>query len=110
MLEQKTKLALDDLIAQIKESATYKEYHLQLERLKAEPDFYRQVNEFRQKNYELQNAPKSEDLLERVEAFGVEYEAFRQNPLVDDFLQAELAFCRMIQNINLKIMEEMEFE
>lgn len=110
MLEQKIELALDSLIDQIKESVTYKEYHLQLERLKKEPEFYRQVNEFRQRNFELQNAPQTDNLMERVEAFAAEYDAFRQNPLVDDFLRAELAFCRMIQNINLKIMEEMNFE
>lgn len=110
MLEREIETALSELITTIKESATYKEYHTQLIRLKEHPDFYHQVNEFRQRNYELQNADQTENLFDRMEAFDKEYEAFRENPLVDDFLQAELAFCRMIQEINLKMMEEMDFE
>ena len=52
----------------------------------------------------------SEDLLDRVDAFEREYEEFRENPLVDDFLKAEVEFCRMIQEINTQIMEAVEFE
>ena len=37
-------------------------------------------------------------------------EEFRKNPLVDAFLNAELDFCRMIQEINGKIVEAVNFE
>ena len=33
-----------------------------------------------------------------------------RNPLVDEFLNAELDFCRMIQEINGKIVEAVNFE
>lgn len=33
-----------------------------------------------------------------------------KNPLVDEFLNAELDFCRMIQEINGKIVEAVNFE
>ena len=38
------------------------------------------------------------------------WEEFRKNPLVDAFLNAELDFCRMIQEINGKIVEAVNFE
>ncbi len=110
MLEREIDASLKSLIVNIQESDVYKEYHRQLTRLKEYPDFYQKVNEFRQKNYELQNAGLEEDLFERMEAFNQENEALRAHPLVDDFLEAELAFCRMIQEINLKIMEALDFE
>ena len=110
MLEREIEIALNGLIAKIKESATYKEYQQQLARIKEHPECYQKANEFRQKNYELQNAEQTDDLFEKVEAFDKEYEAFRENPIVDDFLKAELAFCRMIQEITPKIMEKVDFE
>ena len=39
-----------------------------------------------------------------------ENEAFHENPLVSDFLAAELAFCRMMQEIGLYVTDQMKFE
>lgn len=49
-------------------------------------------------------------MLDRVEAFEQEYEKFRENPLVDDFLRAELAFCRMMQEVYVLLADEVDFE
>ena len=49
-------------------------------------------------------------VFEKIEAFEREYEDFRENPLVDDFLSAELAFCRMMQKYNDRIMDAIDFE
>ena len=45
-----------------------------------------------------------------IEAFEKEYRDFRENPLVNDFLAAELAFCRMLQNNNARITDAIDFE
>ena len=45
-----------------------------------------------------------------MEAFEQEYMKFRENPLVEDFLRAELAFCRMMQEVNILITAEIDFE
>ena len=37
------------------------------------------------------------------------YASFRQNPLVDQFLSAELAFCRLIQYIENRLETELDF-
>ena len=42
--------------------------------------------------------------------FEKEYENFRQQPLVADFLAAELALCRMMQDIFGDITEALDFE
>ena len=46
----------------------------------------------------------------RTDEFSRRLEEFRKNPLVDAFLNAELDFCRMIQEINGKIVEAVNFE
>lgn len=91
-------------------SDTYKEYLYQREKIKKEPELYARVNEFRQRNFELQNETDGEELLDRLEEFEREYEEFRENPLVDDFLSAELAFCRMMQEVYVLMADEVDFE
>lgn len=91
-------------------SGTYREYLLQREKIKKQPELYEQVNEFRQRNFDLQNETDSDELFDRVEAFEKEYEKFRENPFVDDFLRAELAFCRLMQEVYMLLAEEIDFE
>ena len=50
------------------------------------------------------------ELFDRTDEFSRRLEEFRKNPLVDAFLNAELDFCRMIQEINGKIVEAVNFE
>ena len=95
---------------QIMTSDTYKEYLYQLEKIKKQQALYEKVNEFRQRNFDLQNASESEDLFERLEAFEEEYERFWENPIVDDFLSAELAVCRMMQDLYGVLAEQLDFE
>lgn len=96
--------------AYIQESDTYQEYLYQREKIKKQPELYNKVNEYRQKNFDLQNESDSADLFDRMEAFEREYAKFRENPMVEDFLRAELAFCRMMQDINVLLTSEIDFE
>ena len=78
--------------------------------LKENPKLYAKVNEFRQKNFELQHTSQEDELFDKLEEFEQKYEKFREEPLVEAFLQAELAFCRMMQESNLRIIDAMQFE
>ena len=95
---------------QIMTSDTYRQYYYQREKIKKQPELYEKVNEFRQRTFDLQNETDSDDMLDRMEAFEREYEKFRENPLVDDFLRAELAFCRMMQEVYVLLADEVDFE
>lgn len=94
----------------IKDTAVYQKYCEQLGKLKINPEKYRKVNEFRRKNFEMQNTTQQDELFDKMDAFEEEYERFREDPVVDEFLRAELAFCRMMQEINLCIAEAIDFE
>lgn len=94
----------------IMSSNTYREYLYQREKIKKQPALYEKVNEFRQRNFDLQNEADSDDIFDRMEAFEREYEKFREDPFVDSFLQAELAFCRMMQEVYVLLAEEIDFE
>ncbi|MCM1386060.1 MAG: YlbF family regulator [Bacillus sp. (in: Bacteria)] len=110
MMDRMVKQATDYFVEEIRKSDIYKEYNLQKEKLKKQPDLFARVAEYRQKNFDLQANAQGDDLFERLDAFEKEYEEFRANPLVDDFLRAELAFCRMIQEVNVWITAQLDFE
>lgn len=103
-------IAAKEFAELIQSSDTYQKYFFQREKVKKQPELYEKINEFRQRNFDLQNETDSEELFDRMDAFEKEYEKFRENPLVDDFLRAELAFCRMMQDVNVILTTEIDFE
>lgn len=100
--------ALDNLVEAIKESEQYKDYNRCLEQVKKDTALKAAIDEFRRRNFELQNSVDYD--FGKMEEFEKEYEEFRENPLVSDFLSAELGFCRMLQQIGDRIVEEVHFE
>lgn len=110
MLDSIVKKATGNFIEEIRKSGIYKEYDFQKKKLKMQPELFAMVAEFRQRNFALQKETPAEELFDKIEAFEREYEEFRANPLVDDFLRAELAFCRMMQEVNVLITAELDFE
>lgn len=110
MSDTQIREATKKFAAYIQESDTYQEYLFQREKLKKQPELYEKVNEYRQRNFDLQNESDSEDLFDRMEEFEREYAKFRENPMVEDFLRAELAFCRMMQDIDVLLTAEIDFE
>lgn len=104
------KKATERFIEEIRQSDIYKEYNFQKEKLKKQPALFERVGEFRKRNFDLQSNTQGDDLLAKLDAFEKEFEEFRANPLVDDFLRAELAFCRMMQEVNVQITAELDFE
>ena len=91
--------AVKQLTSAIKESDIYLEYEKQLKA---------QIDEFRMRNFKLQTG--GDNAFDKLEQFEDEYAEFRENPLVNDFLASELAFCRMMQEINRCIMNSVDFE
>lgn len=110
MLDNHIEIAVEKFVKAIKETDIYKGYCYQLEKIKKSPQLFESVNEYRHRNYEIQNTSQVNELFDKMDAFEKEYEKFRENPIVDDFLRAELAFCRLIQEINVMITEELDFE
>ena len=102
--------ALEQLALAIKDSDLYREYRRQSEKVDNTGDMREKIDEYRVRNFELQNSVQTEDLLDKLDAFEREYEKFREDPWVEEFLDAELAFCRMMQEIDVKLAEAMDFE
>lgn len=102
--------AIENLLEALKRTKEYTEYQCQLQKINMQPELRKQVDAFRNENFELQNSTPEDQMLQRMEQFEEKYQVFRENPLVNDFLEAELSFCRKMQEVTLKIMEGLAFE
>lgn len=102
--------SLEQLIAAVLESDVYQQYQQIREKIKQEPEKERAINNFRRRNFMLQRSKDNIDLFEEIDRLEQEFAQFRQEPLVEEYLAAELALCRQIQKINLKLMEQVEFD
>lgn len=109
-MESNLEKATINYVKAIKDTTVYKKYYERLEILKKYPEQYKKVNEFRERNFEIQNTTQKDELFDKMNAFEEEFERFREDPVVDEFLRCELAFCRMMQEINLYITEAVDFE
>lgn len=101
---------IEIFVQKIKETNTYLNYEIQRDKIDRQPDLKRKLDDFRQRNFEMQNQEDAEDLFEKIDAFVEESEKIREHPLVDDFLAAELEFCRMMQEVYTTISERIGFE
>lgn len=100
--------ATDLFVEAVLQSEEYLAYKRELDKVKQVPELKEQLDDFRRKNYELQS---SGDLnFDKLDRFEQEYEMFRQNPLVSDFLQAELDLCRALQRVTMRVTEAVSFE
>lgn len=100
--------AVLSFISAIKASDEYQEYVREKERVKQYPDLKAQIDEYRKRNFLLQTSPDT--AFEQIEQFENEYAGFRENPMVSDFLAAELDFCRLMQGINIRVIDSLDFE
>lgn len=101
---------VESLITVIHNTKEYQAFLREKEKVARFPELKQKINEYRLKNYELQNSTNDDELFDKMEEFDREYEEFRDDPLVSDFLEAELDFCRMMQDMNLRITAALDFD
>lgn len=102
--------ALDGLMAALKASEEYIRYQTIKERVHNMPELEQEIHDFRKENYLPQNSQGTVDLYEATDRMEQEYREFRKNPIVAEYLAAETALCRVVQQINWTLIEELDFE
>lgn len=98
-----------DLIVAIRQSDEYKRYQEAREKLHEDPDLERAVHEFRKRNYQIQNSGNV-DLFNEVDHLDWENSQMIKNPVAEEYMAAEMAYCRVVQEINWRLIKGMDFE
>lgn len=91
------------LISAIVNGSVYKQYMHALEALRKVPGLKEQVDDLRRMNYRIQNADVDINLYDEMDVIDKRMEELCSIPEASQFLDAELALCRLLQDINTEI-------
>lgn len=94
----------------IRNSSEYTLYRQKLEELQGQPELYSQVNNLRRNNFQRQNGGGGRMTYDEYSAFAAESRRLRGNPLVDEFLNAEVSLGRLLQDVKRIIISEIDFD
>ena len=74
------------------------------------PKLWQELTEYRRNIFEMQMELEGDALFDTYDHYEKDNEQFRRDPLVNNYLNAELDLCRMIQTINFEIIDALDFE
>lgn len=107
--DMRIKRSLEELISSIKNSEIYHNYEDASREVGKVPGLQERIDEYRRNNFLIQQNHEGEELLQKLEEFELETAAFRAEPLVDKYLCAERDFVKLKQDIDNKMLSELEF-
>lgn len=87
-----------ELMDCIKHASPYLEYQKAMEVLSEQPELLQRLNEYRKRSFALQESGR--DIFDGGEMLNSEYKDLISNPEVGEYLNAEVALCRMVQEIS----------
>ena len=101
---------IDSLLAAVKSSREYQEYKKQEELLDGNPELKARVYRFRGDNFRMQNEADRGSLFQAAEQLARESKDLRRNPQVNAYLEAELALCKLMQKICIRLTEGIQMQ
>lgn len=99
-----------EFIEKLKTTDEYLAYSNDLNMIQKFPDLMDQINHYRQENYDIQNEYEGEVLYDKLDELQRKYEKLLDDTRAGAFLHAEATFCRMMQDINVQILDGLGFE
>ena len=100
---------LNALTDAMRNTIDYQSY-LKLEaELDKDKDLKKRVDEFRLRNFSLQKE-ENVDLFDAVDDIDREFVELRKNPVVEEYLEAELSVCKMVQRVLNAIHNEVKID
>lgn len=100
---------MNRIVMKLPETKEYNQYKNLLDRLKAQPDLYRRVGEFRRRSIGIQLGDENNAVHANNELQN-EFRDLQNNGLVSDFFVAEHQYCRMIRDLQEKFLESAQIE
>lgn len=106
---EKIQDCVETLIETMKGSPEYLNYQACEKRVSADPQLKKKVDEFRIRKYQFLNADGI-DHFEEVDRLQNEYKELRKKPVVNEYLEAELEICKMVQQVENLIHEKVNIQ
>ncbi len=100
---EKIQRCVDALMQEIRQGETYQKYIRCERKLHEHPELLKKIDEMRAAAYRLNNGEGNGDIYTQIEQYEKKFHEYRRNPLVNEFLEAELDVCKMMQEIGTRI-------
>ena len=94
----------------LKNSREYLEYRESAKEVENNPELKQKLSDYRLMNYNLQQEIDPGVVEQETEELERIYEELERNPVASRFLDAEMTFCRMMQDITLAIYASLDIE
>ena len=104
------KTSIEELKQSLLESEAFERYEELPEEVHNYPEKEYRLHECRRKNYFLQNSREQLDLFTEEDRLEQEYADVYKDPLLGEYLAAEVAVCRIIQQVNKELIGCLDFE
>lgn len=98
------------VIEEIKSESVYRQYTTSLEKLNANPEIKRQVDELRRLNYQAQIKNDDIDSYDTIDDIDDKINELSCIPEVNQVLEAEAALCRLLQDISVRVHEAIHLD
>lgn len=95
--------SIDAFVDLVQSCAEYQEYEKQKKIIEDYPELKEEINEFRVRNFAIQTMENAEEIYDAVDSFERDFAHFWEDSRVADFLNAEMAYCKLIQEIDDKM-------
>ena len=102
---QQVKEAEEQLLEALRQSPVLQRFEAASKMLEGHEDEKQTIDDFRRKAYLASNTNDPVGVFENLEALYEERRRVYQNPRIEEFLQAEMELCRMLQRICTHVME-----
>ena len=101
---------IEDFTQTVCDTPIYQNFIEKKRILKMDEELWNQVAEYRKKKFDMQALLSGDEMFNRTEAFEREYEWLLSDIRVSEFLDAELAVCRLLQKISTSLIMALDFE
>lgn len=108
-MDTEVRRRLEELTEAIRSCEEFRTFEEMKRRLDTEPEKRKRADSFRRKNFEFQNSEESTSAQAQVAMYH-EREALRRDPLIDEYLKAELIMCRLLRQVSLSVMETVDLD
>lgn len=109
-MDNQVKDCTKTLVEAVLTSSAYQRFQKIKKEVEQHPELHKQINEFRRHNFQVQNSAEILDVYDEIDQMSRQYLEFRKNPLVEEYLKSELRVCRMIQEINLELIQSIDLD
>ena len=109
-MTEEIKTQADKFIVHLRETEEYKYYADQIRNIMNYPDLMREMNEYRNENFRIQNTFEGEELYDKMEELSNRYENLIEDTRVRGFLDSEASLCKMIRDVSTYLIEGLEFQ